>query len=132
MEEKISEDVKAKTGCSARASFDVSAETLQALVLYLYAGEVSAPTDVLVEMVRSVRACCHFLMEYRSNAHLNAHSNITKYLTRASRSNTGTTCREGRFGSSLRSTGSRSSSNRHTKKCCRNTHCNEETRTSRE
>ena len=51
VEEKISEDVKAKTGCSARASFDVSAETLQALVLYLYAGEVSAPTDVLVEMV---------------------------------------------------------------------------------
>ena len=72
VEEKVPDDVKSKTGCSARACFDVSAETLQALVLYLYvcnsisldlthsltyslthrySGEVSAPTDVLVEMV---------------------------------------------------------------------------------
>eukprot|EP00940_MAST-03C_sp_MAST-3C-sp2_P002391 g2391.t1 len=30
---------------------DISSEALQALVLYLYSGELSAPTDVLVEMV---------------------------------------------------------------------------------
>jgi len=41
----------ARNGCRARAAFDVSSEALQALVLFLYSGELSAPTDVLCELV---------------------------------------------------------------------------------
>eukprot|EP00939_MAST-03C_sp_MAST-3C-sp1_P002125 g2125.t1 len=57
-DDDIDDDVKSETGGAKRPSSrgrvvfeSISSEALQALVLYLYSGELSAPTDVLVEMV---------------------------------------------------------------------------------